>query len=198
MTLIARGAEAELILNDTGMVTKFRRPKDYRLEVIDLSLRKRRTKSEFNILKKLSLDLNVPTVDNLAEASFDMEYIDGNRVRDELNAETAKKLCEKIGAIVGKIHGKGIIHGDLTTSNFILKQGTVYTIDFGLSFYSEKYEDRAVDIHLFYQALKSSHCEIAEKCFDSFTRGYKKVFTEYKTVYDRFLKVEERGRNKTK
>lgn len=38
----------------------------------------------------------------------------------------------KLGDIVKKLHGVGIIHGDLTTSNMIYKDGDIYLLDFGL------------------------------------------------------------------
>lgn len=38
----------------------------------------------------------------------------------------------KLGDLVKKLHGIGIIHGDLTTSNMIFKDDEVYLVDFGL------------------------------------------------------------------
>src|SRR4030042_1167648 len=49
-----------------------------------------------------------------------------------------------------------IINGDLTTSNMILNpDNKLYFIDFGLSFHSNKIEDKAVDLHLLKQALNA-------------------------------------------
>jgi TP53 regulating kinase and related kinases len=198
MKLIARGAEADILLNDNKKLTKFRKPKLYRLACIDEKLRKRRTKSEFNILKKLAGELNVPEVENLQEASFDMQHIKGTRIREELNLDSAEKLCTEMGRLVGMLHARGIIHGDLTTSNFLLEDKELYIIDFGLSYYSVNDEDRAVDIHLMYQSLNSSHYEIADLGFKYFKKGYLKEFADSKAVMLRFNMVEARGRNKKK
>ena len=46
-------------------------------------------------------------------------------------------------------------------------------IDFGLSFFSAKEEDKAVDLHLLRQALESKHHEKWEDCFKAALKGYK-------------------------
>ena len=38
----------------------------------------------------------------------------------------------KMGDIVGQIHASGIVHGDLTTSNFMMEGDKALVIDFGL------------------------------------------------------------------
>ena len=74
----------------------------------------------------------------------------------------------------------------------------IYFIDFGLSFFSNKIEDKAVDLHLLRQALESKHYKIWEKAFESVLFGYKSKAQDAKEILARFEKVEERGRNKTK
>ena len=71
--------------------------------------------------------------------------------------------------------------------------------DFGLSFFSRKIEDKAVDLHLLKQALDSRHYKIAEAGFESVLKGYKKELgEEFKEIMTRFDTVESRGRNKGK
>ncbi len=88
--------------------------------------------------------------------------------------------------------------GDLTTSNFILTDNKVFFIDFGLSFFSKKVEDMAVDLHLLKHALESKHPDIYEKAFDIVKKSYAKNYSDSMIVFTRFDKVESRGRNKTK
>ena len=90
-----------------------------------------------------------------------------------------------------------IIHGDLTTSNMILEKEIKF-IDFGLSFFSTKDEDKAVDLHLFRQALESRHHTMWEKCFEAALKGYRLGNVDYSSVLTRLEKVESRGRNKLK
>ena len=44
------------------------------------------------------------------------------------------------------LHTHCIIHNDLTTSNFIVDNGELVLLDFGLSYYSARIENQAVDI----------------------------------------------------
>ena len=118
------------------------------------------------------------------------------KVRDILEKSNYEKICREIGKRVADLHKNEIIHGDLTTSNIIFND-KIYFIDFGLSFFSKKLEDKAVDLHLLKQALESKHHTIWKKCFDSVLQGYQKA-KYYKDVKKRFEIVETRGRNKTK
>jgi len=104
---------------------------------------------------------------------------------------------EELGKKIGILHSNNIIHGDLTTSNMIL-DNEIKFIDFGLSFFSTKEEDKAVDLHLLRQALESKHHDIWEKCFEAALKGYKKSYPEHSIVLNRLQKVEARGRNKHK
>ena len=105
-------------------------------------------------------------------------------------------LANEIGVKLAKLHDSDIIHGDLTTSNMILDKEIVF-IDFGLSFHSNKIEDKAVDIHLFKQALESKHFKVKEKALEEFLKGYKKS-KDYAEIMKRLEQVELRGRYKHK
>jgi TP53 regulating kinase and related kinases len=87
-------------------------------------------------------------------------------------------LCSQIGKSIAMIHNVSCIHGDLTTSNMLLKPQfslnselefennvqayinnpcIVYIIDFGLSYGSSATEDMAVDLHVLEKAISSAH-----------------------------------------
>ncbi|KAG8734833.1 serine/threonine-protein kinase bud32 [Ceratobasidium sp. 414] len=76
---------------------------------------------------------------------------------------TEERLMELIGAEIAKMHRGDIIHGDLTTSNMMLrkKEGSeeaeLVLIDFGLSFNSPLVEDKAVDLYVLERAFSSTH-----------------------------------------
>ena len=74
----------------------------------------------------------------------------------------------------------------------------VYFIDFGLSFFSQKIEDKAVDLHLLRQALESKHYKVFNKAFKLVLKGYKRESENYDDIMNRLEKVEARGRNKGK
>jgi TP53 regulating kinase-like protein len=88
------------------------------------------------------------------------------------------------------------MHGDLTTSNFILFQDTVFVIDFGLSQNTIKPEDHAVDLRLIKEILNSAHAHIMEQSWKNFLLGYKSVVgNAYFTKITKLVtEIESRGR----
>ena len=60
------------------------------------------------------------------------------------------------------MHAIDVIHGDLTTSNMLLRSTSppsIVLIDFGLSYVSSLVEDKAVDLYVLERALASTHPE---------------------------------------
>lgn len=192
---IAQGAEA-ILYKDKKKVIKDRISKSYRIPEIDVKLRKERTKTEARILQKLiRAKVNVPRVLKVDEAKsiLELEHIAGPKIRDYLDKSKDVHIFKQIAEQTQLIHDAGIVHGDLTTSNMILKGNTVYFIDFGLSEHSNRIEDKAVDLHLLKDCLRSKHFDIWEACWRIFESHYKN-----KAVLDRLKRVESRGRNKEK
>ncbi len=199
MEKIAQGAEA--VIYAGKHIKKVRKKKGYRLPELDKSIRKSRTKREAKVLERLSPFGFVPgLLDVDAEKGIIvMERIAGDRLSECLEKTSYREICEKIGECAAMMHNKGIIHGDLTTSNIILdKNSSIRVIDFGLSFFSEKAEDRAVDIHVFKEALEAKHPSIWKQAFESFIKGYRRKTPEAESVLKRLAQVEERGRYKGK
>jgi N6-L-threonylcarbamoyladenine synthase/protein kinase Bud32 len=191
-TIIARGAEAIIIKKDNSIL-KSRVIKTYRIKELDDELRQKRTRSEAKILTKLKG--SAPAVLSIDTTSIEMEYIDGDVIKTILDDNI--KIAEKIGAETAKMHNLNIIHGDLTTSNMILnKKNKVIFIDFGLSYTSDKIEDKAVDLHLFREALESKHFRCEKEIWTEFLKGYNPLDKEQ--ILKRLELVEMRGRNKQK
>jgi Kae1-associated kinase Bud32 len=199
MIKISQGAEA-IIYKNKNRIIKKRVRKKYRLKELDIYLRKTRTRIEERLLQKASRSsILTPEVSKIDDFSLELEFINGDLIRDVLsNLDTKKRknVCFEIGKGVAKLHNNNIIHGDLTTSNMILKKDKVYFIDFGLGFSSSKIEDKATDIYLFKKALKSSHAKIWKRCFNNFFLSYKQKSNDIGAVKTRLLKIESRGRYK--
>jgi len=192
---IAQGAEA-ILYKDKNKVIKERISKSYRIPEIDIKLRKERTKMEARILQKLiRTGANVPRVlkVNEAKSTLELEHIAGTKIRDYLDESKDVHVFKQIAEQTELMHNSGIVHGDLTTSNMILKGNKVYLIDFGLSEHSDRVEDKAVDLHLLKECLKSKHFDVWDACWRIFETHYKN-----KAVLDRLKKVEQRGRYKEK
>ncbi len=191
MEKIAQGAEA-VIYRDEDRIVKVRLPKKYRIKQLDDKLIKYRTRREIKILTDMRENgIPVPRVMNSGKKNLEdkdrkieMEFIEGKKVLDVLNSSNCESICHKIGKYVAEMHELNIIHGDLTTSNMIFKDGKVYFIDFGLGRHSNKIEDKAIDLIVFERCLRSSHIKLFECCWKNFLSGYKK--------YDKFLEIMNR------
>lgn len=204
MKTLSIGAEAIVVADEKEkIVVKQRQPKKYRIKKLDDKLRLHRMRREIKVMESLQqIGIPVPGIISAEEkkTTIIMQLIEGEKVRDALNKQNYAEVCSEIGKHVGAMHSNNIIHGDLTTSNMIRgNHGKIHLIDFGLSLFSNKDEDKAVDLHLFRQALSSSHHELAEKCFATAIKSYKKANSRgWKEVLKRLEKVDQRGRNKQK
>ena len=121
--LIAQGAEAKLFFEE-GAILKQRFKKSYRIKEIDEKLRGFRTRREAKILKKLET-INFPApkiIKSDEKENLIMEKIDGKLLKDVLEINNYKTLCNEIGRKVAILHNYSIMHGDLITSNMILNQ----------------------------------------------------------------------------
>lgn len=193
---IAQGAEAVIEL-DGNTIIKNRIPKGYRIKELDEKIRKQRTKKEANLLERAGKIINTPKVLKVEKFQIYQEFIDGDKLSQTLNSYPEKKqfdTMKQLGKEVAKIHENDIIHGDLTTSNTILKEKKIYVIDFGLGTTSKRIEDKAVDLHLIKQALEAKHYMNWEKLFENFIKGYD--WKESERVLEQLKKVEARGRYK--
>lgn len=208
-TKLAQGAEA-VIYSDGTTVEKDRFEKKYRHPELDARLRKTRTRREGKILTKLA-DAGVHAPDLILtddkSMKVSMTHVPGEMVKDAVDSlessgdsEEVVSLMNEIGLLIGVLHNNGIVHHDLTTSNMILhsEKKKVYLIDFGLSFFSDKIEDYAVDLHLLRHALESRHHLIWEKCFFAVSDGYRSSMLKAEDVLKRLETVEKRGRYKTR
>jgi len=196
MKIIGRGAEAVLYM-ENGNLIKERIKKGYRTEEIDQRLRKRRTKLESKILSRARrVGVPTPSVFNTGDYKIEMEFIEGERLKEllqKVSSKERKELALEIGQLVGKLHSSGIIHGDLTTSNMIFRD-KIYFIDFGLAFHSSSIEDQAIDLHLLHQAYQSTHFQNLEELWGFTVKGYKETFKGWEAVLKRLEQIRKRGR----
>jgi len=194
--LVKRGAEADIYVVEWGgkkAISKVREPKSYRHQELDTVIRKRRTVHEANFMSAAkATGVATPYVYFVdpAKAEIIMELVQGENVRDSMNPD----LCYEMGRYAAFLHAKGIIHGDLTTSNFIMNKKLVL-LDFGLSYYSVRNEDVATDIRLIKEVFTSAHIAI-RKAFPFFVEGYSSVVGKRRMelILENVREIEQRGR----
>lgn len=204
MKLLKKGAEADVFLslwNAKKAILKIRKEKTYRNPILDKKIRKQRTIKESEIISQVkSFGITTPLIYfvDVNKCSILMQYIDGKLVRD-MDEKTIEKTCFQIGKIVGILHKNGIMHGDLTTSNFILLKNKLVLIDFGLANRTEKSDDHAIDLRLFKEILNSAHANILKESWNNFLKGYSKSIGEKycKKIIKLVAVIESRGRYAT-
>ena len=185
-TLIKQGAEAVrfpehvgvnvqllykscFLLPSTPSALKIRPSKPYRHPSLDKALTKHRILVEARLLQRLKRSgVPVPALYflNEYEGSITMEWIEGPSIREWLEIHTAEvelvtEVMRLVGKSVGELHASGVVHGDLTTSNLVLRETNgsleVVLIDFGLGSVSNSDEDMAVDLYVLERAFASTH-----------------------------------------
>jgi len=199
--LIKKGAEGDIYLtkfDNVPAILKTRKTKPYRHPTLDNKIRKQRTIREASILSEAkSIGIRTPLVYqvNTSDCTILMQQIDGVIVRDLKDAKL-KSACAEIGKITATLHKNGIVHGDLTTSNFISKNNKIYAIDFGLAQKSIRVEDHAVDLRLYKEILGSAHVKIMQELWNAFLKGYKSVIgtDRFNKILAQLSIIEGRGR----
>lgn len=222
--LIKQGAEAKIFCGldeqlKKDVIIKQRFKKTYRHEDLDKSLTKKRIKNEAKLLKKaFTLGLDVPQVFklDLENGLLFMEYISDSIIAKEYLISLAKtdsdpkeleeklnNIAREIGKYIAILHRNEIIHGDLTSSNILVRKSTnesikLVFIDFGLSFVSHQLEDKAVDLYVLERALLSTHSQHAQKIIDQILASYCIEYgRQHEKVIERFEQVRLRGRKRT-
>jgi len=200
--ILEKGAEANIYpgkwLNN-DVIIKNRVSKSYRIPEIDLQLRKKRTKQESKLLgESKGCGVKTPLVYDVDKKNFSivMEKIPGKVVKDVLDhadSRAISELCVEIGENLAKLHNCGIIHGDLTSSNLILRDESVYFLDFGLGTISDLVEDKGVDLLVFKKAISGVHNDISDECMSSILKGYENAH-DFVAVTKKVAEIENRGR----
>ena len=204
MKILKKGDEADVYVsswNGKKSILKIRKEKKYRNTSLDTRIRKQRTIREAHLISDVkSFGISTPLIHFVDYKKFSiyMQYVDGKLIRD-MDEKSIPKLCLQVGKIVGKLHKNGIMHGDLTTSNFISTKKNLFLIDFGLANRTEKPDDHAVDLRLFKEILNSAHAGVMEKSWKNFISGYEKSIgkKQCKKILGLVAVIESRGRYAT-
>ncbi|KAK8095617.1 uncharacterized protein PG998_002246 [Apiospora kogelbergensis] len=234
---------------DRFCALKHRPSKPYRHPTLDARLTRHRILSEARILQKCRREgVAVPALYGIDESQgvLSMEWVPGRPVRVEVNEYLQRRsgkypgrardsvardeegaaplvgLMRRVGEAVGKLHKAGIVHGDLTTSNMMVRpwernkktgpingshqeddddtehslEGEIVVIDFGLASQGSADEDRAVDLYVLERAFGSTHPR-AESLFPVVLEAYKDTFKAASVVLKKLEDVRMRGRKRS-
>ncbi len=226
-----RGAEAEIRFVDflgEKAIAKFRIPKGYRIPQIDGKLRRERTRREARLINAVKyLGIPCPFIYHIDtdKGLLIMEYIEGPRLRDllleisqgnfrdELKAGLFQHILVVIGGHIGRLHSNAITHGDLTTSNMLLKKEShhliiekmgkgiipgpddfeIYFIDMSLGEKDAILEDIGEDLDVFQKAFESTHPELLFH-LNSFWSAYSIENDDHNLVKKKLAEIKKRAR----
>lgn len=113
-----------------------------------------------------------------------------------------ERLAECVGQILAKMHDEDVIHGDLTTSNMLLRcqpedgEPDLILIDFGLSYISALPEDKGVDLYVLEKAFLSTHPN-TEELFEKLLKSYAASSKKSSAVIKKLDEVRLRGRKRS-
>ncbi|XP_065207718.1 EKC/KEOPS complex subunit TP53RK [Planococcus citri] len=216
--LFKQGAEGRIFkISYLGKpaILKERFKKKYRNEDLDNHLTKERIRAEAkSILKCKNAGIHTPAVYlvDFEKRRIIMEFIERSETVSDYIIKFSKndsksineeltRLSNEIGRTIGKMHVNNIIHGDLTTSNILVKylndtEYHIVLIDFGLSHIKSSDEDKAVDLYVLERALTSKHNNVSW-FFDNILSCYAKYDKLNEKVVRKLSEVRSRGRKRT-
>ncbi|XP_056693573.1 uncharacterized protein [Spinacia oleracea] len=173
LVLLKQGAEARVFKSTfvgRKCIVKERFSKKYRHPTLDSKLTLKRLNAEARCMTKArKLGVTTPVLFSVDPVLHTLifEFVEGPMVKDlflefgssGIVEERLQDIATQIGDSIAKLHDGGLIHGDLTTSNMLIRKDTnqLVLIDFGLSFTSTLPEDKAVDLYVLERALISMH-----------------------------------------
>jgi len=187
MKLIYEGAEAKVFL-DKDTIIKQRILKKYRNSKLNDKILKQRTKTEANILRKISqIGISCPKVikEDLTNYTLYLSYVNGKPLR-KYSKDKEKLIL--VGKEIAKLHNYNIIHGDLTAQNIFFGKNPIF-LDFGLSSISSKLEDYATDLTVLKGTILA---DFPEDTWKYILEGYLKN-TKHK-IEEKIIEIEKRKR----
>ncbi|XP_078508078.1 EKC/KEOPS complex subunit TP53RK isoform X2 [Lissotriton helveticus] len=215
LNLVKQGAEARIYKGTflgQATVVKERFPKAYRHPVLDEKLTHKRTSQEVrSILRCRKAGISAPVVyfvDYVSNCIYLEDIVHSTTIRDHVTTlqrsenDTAKlyPLTERIGQILARMHDEDVVHGDLTTSNMLLRSPAealdIVLIDFGLSSISALPEDKGVDLYVLEKAFLSTHPN-TEDLFAALLKSYSATSKKSGPVIKKLDEVRLRGRKRS-
>ncbi|CAJ0836950.1 10657_t:CDS:2 [Entrophospora sp. SA101] len=202
-TLIKQGAEARIYIATfltRKTIVKERFKKTYRHPILDKKLTSKRVVQEARCLFKCyKSGINTPVLYfvDLKNSTIYMEFVEGKTIKDIIISLDPTNNQHK-GESLAKMHLIDVIHGDLTTSNLMLRENSegLAIIDFGLSYVSNLPEDKAVDLYVLEKSFQSTH-PTHELMFNEILKVYEKNHKNSKEILNKLMEVRLRGRKRS-
>ncbi|MCD6549767.1 Kae1-associated serine/threonine protein kinase [Candidatus Micrarchaeota archaeon] len=208
MKIIGMGAEAIVYAGERfglPVIVKHRIRKDYREPALDKRLRTERTRREVSLMVRAKkCNVLCPVIVDVEPYKIIMTELKGRMLHTVKRMK--KEFVVEAARILARLHEKNIVHGDFTPANLMIvrRKGRrmLAVIDFGLGFFSQRVEDKAMDVLTMKKALDSGWPKRIrqndEKGYLSlgelFVREYAKQSGQGSEIEDRVKLIESRVR----
>eukprot|EP01038_Epipyxis_sp_PR26KG_P008057 gene8057-10915_t len=233
-SVICQGAEGVVYFSsftNKPAIIKERLKKNYRIPELDSKLNKQRLLQEVRcIVKCRRAGILAPCIYliEMEKNRIWMEYINGQTMKAFLRVNFASEqmllpssifiqLSNEIGRSIGKMHDIDIVHGDLTTSNIMIRNNNdnsdnnetnnsdnnnqlnhvdrIVIIDFGLGMMKCTVEDKAVDLYVLERAFLSTHPG-SEPLVAAILNSYRFSCRNGAAILTKLEQVRQRGRKR--
>ena len=215
-SLLAQGAEARLYRGKflgRPAIAKQRFVKRYRQPELDSRLGRERHRAEARaLLRCKQVGVAVPAMllcDTVSQTIVLEEVAGAETARARLDrllgagqqGAELTVLADRVGRVLATLHSHNILHGDLTTSNLLVRgpdtDPELVLIDFGLSSLEGGAEDKGVDLYVLERALLSTHPG-TEQLFSQICDAYSQQGgKQAREVLAKFEEIRRRGRKRT-
>ena len=216
LMFVKQGAEARVFKTEflgRPTIVKERFSKGYRHPALDKNLTTKRTNQEVRaIVRCRKAGVACPAVyflDQQTHTIYMEDIVGAESVRDFIiratragDRDSVLRVATLIGQAIARIHDADVIHGDLTTSNMLIRNAgdpiaaQVFLIDFGLSSLSSSAEDKGVDLYVLERAFLSTHPN-SEAVFAQVLKVYQGTGRGASAALSKLDEVRLRGRKRT-
>lgn len=202
-------------------IVKERVSKAYRARELDQRLNRQRLLQEARCMVKCRrggvLTPSIYLVDE-ENGRLILEKIIGKTLKELLQSSYAENhsyptnslaWAREVGIILGRMHDMDVVHGDLTTSNIMIRnccdndtsntvgEGAfqIVMIDFGLGQMQSAVEEKAVDLYVLERAFTSTHPD-SDNLVSQVLEGYRFGCRKGTPVLQKLEQVRLRGRKR--
>lgn len=141
-------------------------------------------------------------LEDIVDSCTMRDHIASTQRSDSCQEAALERLVETAGQILARMHDEDVVHGDLTTSNMLVRRGPeseepdLVLIDFGLSYISALPEDKGVDLYVLEKAFLSTHPH-TEALFQKLLKSYAASSRKSPAVLKKLDEVRLRGRKRS-
>lgn len=162
---------------------------------LNIPFRENRLEKELEMKQKLSeKDYKVPKIIQKSEKAIEVEEIQGNSLKQDLEGKGLEKIMENaeiVAKFLKQLHEDNFSLGDASFENLFIKNKEVYSIDHEYATdNSDRWDKKRDIIHIYSDAYKLNR-EKREIFLEEFQKNYREIKTGEKITGLIFLNISK-------